>query len=194
VVVSRVAQAERDRVTADRAVTMLVDHHADSLYRVAHALTGSVVHTDAVMRDVLLRALQHALPSPDPDALRLVLYRLTVDAARGKRPTRIGADELDGPRFAADGHRIEEGVRWDWSALAEADVAAVAQGVIRDTVRELPDALAVALVLADGERLSPAEIAEVTGVPIPVAGARVHQARMILRERINRRLARVAAA
>jgi DNA-directed RNA polymerase specialized sigma24 family protein len=61
-------------------------------------------------------------------------------------------------------------------------------------VYDLPDALAVVVVLADGEGLSPAGIAEVTGLPIAAVRARTHQARMMLRERIGRKLAGSVAA
>jgi DNA-directed RNA polymerase specialized sigma24 family protein len=192
------AAAGDDRLTAEDEVAMLIECHADALYRVALALTGSAVHASGVIRDVLLRALQDALPSRSLEALRLSLYRPTVHAAlavrSARRSNRTGPYEADTPQFAADGHRIEDGNPGDWSAFPEPDVAAAARAVLGEVVYDLPDALAVVVVLADGEGLSPAGIAEVTGLPIAAVRARTHQARMMLRERIGRKLAGSVAA
>jgi DNA-directed RNA polymerase specialized sigma24 family protein len=183
--------------TMEQGIAMLIERHAHSVYRVANALTGSSEHAGAVTRDVLVRACRGMLPSQRPESLRLSLYRLAVEASltirAGMWPNGTFRHQLE-LRFTPDGHRIEDGACGDWSVFAEPDLAAAVHAVLPDAVHHLPDPLAVALVLADGEGLSAVEVAEVTGVPTVVVRARAHQARMAVRERIAQALVHSPAA
>jgi RNA polymerase sigma-70 factor (ECF subfamily) len=185
-------------------VEMLIERLAPTVYRVAHALTGSTVQAGAVVREVLLRALRERLPVPEGRRLGTALYRYAVNAALARRSDRE-APSANGPagdtswrtslpRFGADGHRDGTDVLVDWSAQPDAVLLAGARRVVRETLDRLPDAERAALVLADAEGLSIADIAEILGWPDETVRCRVHQARMVVRERVSQRLASDHAA
>jgi len=151
--------------------------HLDSVYRVALRLAGDEARADDLTQETMLRAYRswHQYTSgSNVRAWLLTILRHTFinEYRKSKRagPT-VDIDEIESFSVFDDVQDVDpEGTFFK---------QIVDEEVIR-AIDSLPDEFRETLVLSDVERLSYAEIADVTGVPVGTVKSRLFRARQVL--------------
>jgi RNA polymerase sigma-70 factor, ECF subfamily len=195
--VAESALIERLRAGEVAALEALMGRYTDRVYRLARGVTRNPADAEEVVQDVFLRLFRKIDGFDGRSALGTWIYRITVNTALSKRRGKAKEVEVplepDLPTFKPDGHR--EGERAflvaDWSPTPEAALlSGEAREVLTRALDELPDSYRTVLVLRDVEELSSEATAEVLGESVASVKSRLHRARMALRERLTRMLAR----
>jgi RNA polymerase sigma factor (sigma-70 family) len=142
---------------------------------------------DDLLGEVWVRAFggRHTFRTEHPDALPW-LYGIARNVLRahwrteGTRRTAQAGRTAPGDGAAAGADEVDEPVDpWD-EVVERLDSAAWARELAA-AVRELPSACREVLLLVAWEELTPAEAAEVLGIPQGTARSRLHRARTTLR-------------
>ncbi len=190
-----VALLERVRAGDANALGALIGQYAARVYRVAYGITRSTADAEEVVQDVFLMICRKSDSFEGRSTLGSWIYRVTTNAAlnkrRGKRQEVETSLEEHLPRFLAGGHR--EGDRSyllaDWSQNPERDLlSGETREVLQRAIERLPEHYRAILILRDVEGLSNEEAAEMIGESISSVKARLHRARMVLREQLTRYL------
>ncbi|HEX3426312.1 MAG TPA: sigma-70 family RNA polymerase sigma factor, partial [Acidimicrobiales bacterium] len=153
----------------------LVRRSAPRLLSVAGQLVGPTAAED-VVQEAMLNAWR-ALPSfAGRSSFDTWLYRITVNVAlrqrRRHQPVVVEAEPLALlERWADPEYRVDPELVAVRRSQAE---------TLRAVLDQLPEAYRLALVLHDGEGLSAAELAEVTGIPLGTAKSNIRRGRMAL--------------
>lgn len=148
------------------------------LYRYAQYLTGDPSAAEDLVQDTLERALRGSDSFAGGSALRTWLNRVMhhrfVDLQRVRHPEPVPDDEL--------GAEIEQAWRDDrYTVQPEAVLArAAVRDDLLDALSHLPHILRSAVVLHDMEGRTSAEIAEIHGITLPAAKARLRRGRAML--------------
>lgn len=178
------------------ALEMLMERYSARVYRLAYSITRNAGDAEEVVQDVFLSVFRKVRGFEGRAAVATWLYRVTANAAlnkrRGKRLEVENSLDQWLPTYRADGHR--EGNRpflvVDWSQDPE---RALLEGETRAELERALDALPqryrAVLVLRDVEGLSSEETAAVLAESVSAVKSCLHRARMVLRERLTRRLA-----
>ncbi len=177
------------------ALEALMGRYAPVAYRVAFAITRSAADAEEVVQDVFVTVCRKGEGFEGRAALSSWIYRVAANAALNKRRGRRREVErpLDEhlPAFLEDGHRAGERA-WllaDWSQDPE---AALLQGETRAAleraIEALPERHRAVLVLRDVEDLTNEQVADALGETVATVKARLHRARMALREQLTHHL------
>ena len=154
----------------------IYDEHADAVFRFAYRMTGESARAEDMVQDCFL-ALSRGAAVYDPSRGSMRSFLFGVARRILLRRWR------DESRFEA----LEEGDEaietLDLSGLEIADAVAA-------SVQALPPLQREAVVLAEYEGMTMAELAEAAGISLGTAKARLHRAR----ENLRKALSRVAAA
>ncbi|MEX1173448.1 MAG: sigma-70 family RNA polymerase sigma factor [Chloroflexota bacterium] len=182
------------------AIAALYDRHADAVYAAVLRLTTDRGLAEDVVQETFLALWDHA---EQFDATRgslaawlhTIARNRTVDRLRaaGRRPTLVPMSSLTGDRASgrdeADGEALER-------AFATGDLVAAARpapspemaadlresrAAIRDALAAMPDVERTVIVMAYGEDLTQAEIAERLGWPLGTVKTRTRRALAHLR-------------
>ncbi len=156
----------------ERAFTELYQRHRDAAFRFAYRLRGSVEDAEDLTQQCFMELLRVRFDPGRGTVLRTYLLAIVRNLAL--KQLRRPEHELVSEDVAADGK----------GALDRAIARETAQAV-REAVAALPHLQREAVVLFEYERLSLAEVAEVTGTDVSVIKARLSRAR----ERLRRALA-----
>jgi RNA polymerase sigma-70 factor, ECF subfamily len=184
------------------ALAVLYDRHADAVFAAAGRLTSDRQIAEEVVQETFL-ALWNRAELFDPAIgslaawLRTIARNRTVDRLRaaGRRPTLVpfttagNGDEDDTrslERFVAIGSVVGGSGRGQTpeGALESAEL----KDLIRTELEAMPDVERMVIVLAYGEDLSQAEIAERLGWPIGTVKTRTRRALRRLRTALAREL------
>jgi RNA polymerase sigma-70 factor (ECF subfamily) len=179
------------------ALESLMQRYAQRVYRLAFGITRSQADAEEVVQDVFLTVFRKHDTFEGRAALGSWIYRVTANAALNKRRGKRAEVEVPLepylPSFLPDGHR--EGDRAfllaDWSAMPDrALLTTETRALVNAAIAELPERYRAVLLLRDVEERSNEEVAEILGESVASVKSRLHRARMALRERLTRRLAR----
>jgi RNA polymerase sigma-70 factor (ECF subfamily) len=166
----------------------LIETYGDRAYRLAARITGSAQDAEEVAQDALWTVVRKIDTFRGESAFGSWLYRIVANAAYQKLRGRRGAAgdlSLDDvlPVFDAAGRHAAP--LTDWSPLVEDPCR---RTELREALTEALDALPAdyraAIVLADVEGLSTAEIAQTLRLTIANVKSRVHRARLFLRKHL----------
>jgi RNA polymerase sigma-70 factor (ECF subfamily) len=186
------ALVERARQRDGAAVRLIMQRHNRRLYRVAR----SVLHDDAEAEDVVqetyVRAFTHLDGYRGEAQLSTWLTRIALNEALGRlrrRRITVGLKDID-----AINDQGEARVIYLRSARQDSDPeAAAARGEVRRllerAVDQLPDHFRVVFMLRDIEEMSVEETASHLGLRPETVKTRLHRARRLLREALNKTLA-----
>lgn len=187
---------ERLQAGDAEALEMLMERYSARVYRLAYAITRSAGDAEEVVQDVFLSVFRNVRGFQGRAAMGTWLYRVTTNTAlnkrRGKRlEVETSLDEWL-PAYKPDGHR--EGDRAfllaDWSQTPEsAFLSGEVRAELERALDTLPERYRAVLVLRDVEGLSSEETSAVLAESVPAVKSCLHRARMVLRERLTRRLA-----
>jgi RNA polymerase sigma-70 factor (ECF subfamily) len=176
-----VALGRTDRVEREDAVTLLVRQHATLVYRVAYSILQDVHDSEDVAQETFIRATKNMERLPlirdQRGWLARIAWRLAITKwNRTKRRRRVEIDiSDDSARVAASALNTELAV--ENKQLVE---------TVNRLTSSLPDDLRHALVLSTIEEMGTREVAEILQISEVTVRTRVHRARKLLREKLQK--------
>jgi RNA polymerase sigma-70 factor (ECF subfamily) len=180
----------RDAAKGDRqAMERLLIRAQEVAYRFSLLVCGHEEDAEEVMQEALLKTYEHARDIRNPDAFRTWLYQTVRNACLMKRRRRV-----DEPSRLLS---LEQGSTGDRGELRPIDVEDRARPAdqrlidawvgerLRRALAALPGAYRAIVVLREIEGLSTREVAQVTGISEANVKARLHRARVMLRNQLE---------
>ena len=185
------ALVERARHRDEAAVRLIVQRHNRRLYRVARSVLNDDAEAEDVVQETYVRAFTHLDGFRGEAQLSTWLTRIALNEALGRRRRRrttIALKDID-----AINDQGEARVIYLPSARQDSDPeAAAAQAEVRRllerAVDQLPDPFRVVFVLRDIEEMSTEETASHLGLRPETVKTRLHRARRLLRQSLDRTL------
>jgi len=166
----------------------LVARHRDSVYGFGLQMTRSEEEAAQIAQGSFLSGCLHLEEFRSEEEFaawvnRIAATRVLMGRRDRSAPRRAG-EKLAPPKL--DGG-LARNPTIDWSCFAEEKtLSAELRGAIQDAVDRLPEAHRDVFLLNDLAGLRCEQIAEICGEPIAAIKARLHQARLTLREAIDR--------
>jgi RNA polymerase sigma-70 factor, ECF subfamily len=153
------------------AFHLLVDRHADRLFRLAYSLVGNAADAEDVVQETLAGAFRGSRAFEGRSSVGTWLTRILVlQAAKWRRDRKLAAPlELMEGRLGKEGGVAAAEQRMDLNAALE----------------QLTPEHRQVMVLREYEQLSYDEIAEVLGVPRGTVESRLHRARAEMRQKLK---------
>jgi len=185
------ALVERARSRDGAAVRLIMQRHNRQLYRVAR----SVLHDDAEAEDVVqeayVRAFTHLDGFRGEAQLSTWLTRIALNEALGRlrrRRLTVGLKDIDAINDQGEARVIYlPSARQDSDPEAAAARAEVRR-LLERAVDQLPDSFRMVFVLRDIEEMSVEETASHLGLRPETVKTRLHRARRLLRQSLDRTL------
>jgi RNA polymerase sigma-70 factor (ECF subfamily) len=178
------------------ALEELMAQHSGHVYRVAYGITRDHADAEEVTQDVFLSIIRKADEFEGRSTFSTWIYRVATNAAlnkrRGKRREIEVPLEEYLPAFTDDGHRSGDRsyLLADWSENPEhAALSGETRRVLDQALDTLPPRYRAVIILRDVEELSNEQAAEIMGESVAALKARLHRARMSLREQLTRQFA-----
>jgi len=188
-----VADADIDLVAASRldafnGIERLVERYGERAYRLARRITGDADDAEEVTQSALLTAARAIHSVADESLFESCIYRAVAREAAERRRGRHPGDEtvLDAvvEALPSDGRHFDP--TEDWSTrIDEPVLQSGLQMIVGEAIDALPADYRTALVLHDVEGLSWPDIVDVLDVDVPAVKARVHRARLFVRQRLS---------
>ncbi len=187
-----IALVEAIRRDEPGAFERFVAAFGDRLYGFGVRMCGEREDARDVVQETFIQAFRSLKDLEHPEALRSWLYRVAANACLMKRrrgkfePEReLSLEEL-GPD-PDGGHAAEIP---DPSASPEAELARLeVRDKIRSAIGDLPPHYRIVLVMRDMEQLSTEETARALGLAATAVKMRLHRARLMVRQRLEREIA-----
>ena len=176
VLLKRAQQGDSD------AFESLVERHQDSLFGLAARILRSKAEAADVLQETLLAAYEHLQAFGSERDFGSWARRHAAKSALTRLRCR---QELCAPKFTKQG-ALAKGPVADWSGHADATLLneELARAV-RSAIDQLPDGYREIFLLKDVEGMSYEEISKVTGTSVATVKARLHRARLAIREDID---------
>jgi RNA polymerase sigma-70 factor (ECF subfamily) len=159
--------------------------HMDGLYSAALRMTRNPADAEDLVQETFLKAYR-AFPGFEAGTnLRAWLYRILTNTyinayrARQRRPVVEDVDDVEELYLY---RRLHDEVGISSASAEDAVLGAMTDDSIKAALESLPDAFRIAVLLADVEGFSYAEIAEITEVPIGTVMSRLHRGRRALQK------------
>ena len=169
------------------AFGVLVRRYEARVYRLVRRIVGEDEAEDALQETFL--SAWRALPRfAGASTFSTWIYRIATNAALMRLRKRRGDTvSLDAPAFAAEDADVPPRELVDWGptpedALADAETRAAMDAAIA----ALPPEQRAAFLLRDVEGVANADAAAALDLSVPAFKARVHRARLFLRDRLDR--------
>lgn len=168
------------------AYALLVEEHANRVYRLALRMLGNEADAEDVLQETFLSAFKSIDSFQERSSVGTWLYRIATNAAlmrlRRKEPVQVSVDE---PVENDEGDLVPRQF-FDFCCLPEDTLLREeAQEEMMRAVEELSPALRSVFVLRDIEGLSTEETAEALALSISAVKSRLMRARLKLRERLS---------
>jgi len=163
---ARVASGER------RAMTSIVEHHRDAVFRYARTLCRSEAQAEDVLQDTFIAAMRHADDFRGAGSVRGWLLTIARNRAFTAQRKRSGEPAHFEPLDAL-------GVEAGWGAEDALEVLA-RKDALRQAMATLDPEDQEILTLRELEGLSGPEAAEVLGLSLAAMKSRLHRARLKL--------------
>ena len=168
-----------------------VDLFRNRLFRFSLMTCGQREDAEEVAQETLMKVFENFGQLRDPDHVRAWVFRIAKNVCYLKRRKSVFApqqelslDELM-PSWTdtAEGRKLEIA---DWTALPdELAIRGEMDGMVREAIRELPEANRSVLLLRDVENLTTAETAHVLELSEDAVKQRLHRARLAVRRKLD---------
>lgn len=183
----------RLRARDEQAFETLLRTYMARLLRVARRFLKNEEDARDAVQEAFIAAFRGIERFQAGSKLSTWLHRIVVNAALMKLRSRRRhpEEEIDAllPRFAADGHQVEESR--DWSMSAEEMVQREeTRELVRQSIDRLPESYRVVLLMRDIEEMSTEETAQALGITPTAVKVRLHRARQALRTLLDKELRR----
>ncbi len=174
------------------AYRQLIDQWSNKLYRLAYRFLGKKEEAEEIVQEVLQKVVEKIDTFQGGSSLYTWMYRIAVNQSLMRLRTQKGKEFVSLEEHASE---FENGIRVreipDWSKLPEALFAKKElQDFVQQCVTELPEDLKTAYLLKDVEGLAEEEVCTLLTLSKPAMRNRVHRARLILREKLERKYVR----
>lgn len=164
----------------------LVERYQDRVYRLALRISGNQQDAEEITQDVFLTIYQKIGTFEARAAFSTWLYRIATNAAlmkiRSRRDRTEIAIEDYLPEFTEDGRYHFAVAEWGGGSRTPPVLHQEGREMLKSAISALPPDYQVPVLLRDVEGLSNAEAADVLGVSVLAVKARLHRARLVLRE------------
>ncbi len=190
------ALVERARSRDGAAVRLIMQRHNRRLYRVARSVLDDEAEAEDVVQETYTRAFTHLDGFRGEAQLSTWLTRIALNEALGRlrqRRVTVGLGDID-----AINDQGEARVIFLPSARQDSDPEAAAartevRRLLERAVDDLPETFRMVFVLRDIEEMSTEETASQLGLRPETVKTRLHRARRLLRQSLDRTLSSAVA-
>jgi len=183
---------ERIRRDDPGAFEAFVDRFGDRIYRFGRRMCIDSENAADVLQETLIAAFRSLKGLEHPEALRSWVYRVAGNACLMMQRRSRRADEHEVPLDALlprAGERQPVEIP-DPAQLPDEDAARAELGrKVQRAIRDLPGHYRIVLVMRDMDGLTTRETAEALGLEESAVKMRLHRARLMLRNSLERGLA-----
>ncbi|MGV4796917.1 RNA polymerase sigma factor [Rhizobium sp. F40D2] len=179
------------KVGDEPAIRAIVQRHNQRLFRTARAVIRNDAEAEDVVQAAYIKAFTNLAAFRGEAELSTWLTRITLNEALGRMRARkhtTGLEEIDMQATSAGGEVVQFP-----SSLSATDPEtelsrSQARQLLEQAVDELPDDFRAIFVLRDVEGMSTDEAASYLGIRPETAKTRLHRARKMMRQSIEKRL------
>ena len=173
------------------AIRAIIQRHNQRLFRTARAVIRNDAEAEDVVQASYIKAFASLSAFRGEAELSTWLTRITLNEALGRvraQKNTTGLEEIDMQATSAGGQVVQFP-----SSLSETDPEtelsrSQARQLLEQAVDELPDDFRAIFVLRDVEGMSTDEAASYLGIRPETAKTRLHRARKMMRQSIEKRL------
>ncbi|MBA5800640.1 RNA polymerase sigma factor [Rhizobium changzhiense] len=173
------------------AIRAIVQRHNQRLFRTARAIIRNDAEAEDVVQAAYIKAFTNLAAFRGKAQLSTWLTRITLNEALGRvraRKNTTGLEEIDMQTMAPGGEVLQFP-----SSLSATDPEAElsrsqARHLLENAVDDLPDDFRAVFVLRDVEGMSTDETASYLGIRPETAKTRLHRARKLMRQSIEKQL------
>jgi RNA polymerase sigma-70 factor, ECF subfamily len=182
------ALVERARNRDGAAVRLIMQRHNRRLYRVARGVLNDDAEAEDVVQEAYVRAFTHLDGFRGEAQLSTWLTRIALNEALGRLRTTVDLKDIDTINDQGEARVIYlPSARQDSDPEAAAARAEVRR-LLERAMDELPAPFRMVLVLRDIEEMSTEETAAHLGLRPETVKTRLHRARRLLRQSLDRTL------
>ncbi|MBM6581574.1 RNA polymerase sigma factor [Microvirga sp. BT689] len=182
---------ERARSRDEAAVQLIMQRHNRRLYRVARSVLNDDTEAEDVVQDTYFRAFTHLDGFRGDAQLSTWLTRIALNEALGRlrrRRTTVSLKDIDAINDQGEARVIYlPAARQDSDPEAAATRSEVRR-LLEHAVDQLPASFRTVFVLRDIEEMSIEETASQLGLRPETVKTRLHRARRLLRQSLDRTL------
>lgn len=189
---ARTSEAElidRARRRHEAALREIMQANNRRLYRIARGILRSDSEAEDVVQETYIRAFTHLDDFLGESALSTWLSRIAINEALGRLRNRKPQVELGSVPEATLEAQI---IRFPLSSAATDPEKSMAQReiqrVVEHAVDELPDTYRMVFIARVMEAMSMEETAELLGIKPETVKTRLHRARTLLRENVEKKI------
>ena len=169
-----------------RAFDELVRRYRDKVYRLSYKILRHEDDAAEALQDAFLSAYRGLKNFKAESTFSTWLYRIATNASlmkyRRRRDGHVSLEQSQSGDSTGEPLQIP-----DWSAQPLTELLTLeTREVMDEGIERLPEELRTVFVLRDVEGLSNAEVADVLHLSVAAVKSRLHRARIVLRDRLNR--------
>ncbi len=169
-----------------RAFDELVRRYRDKVYRLSFKILRHEDDAAEALQDAFLSAYRGLKNFKAESTFSTWLYRITTNASlmkyRKRREGHVSLEQSQSPDGSGEPLQIPD---WSQQPLSEL-LNTETREVMNEGIEKLPEELRTVFVLRDVQGLSNAEVADVLELSVAAVKSRLHRARILLRDRLNR--------
>ena len=169
-----------------RAFDELVNRYQDKVYRLSFKILRHEQDAAEAHQDAFLSAYRGLKNFKAESTFSTWLYRIATNASlmkyRRRREGHVSLEQSQSKNEDAEGMQIPD---WTMTPVKEL-LDQETRDVMDEGIQALPEELRPVFVLRDVEGMSNAEVAEILEMSVAAVKSRLHRARILLRERLNR--------
>jgi RNA polymerase sigma-70 factor (ECF subfamily) len=187
---------ERARNRDGTAVRIIMQRHNRRLYRVARSVLDDEAEAEDVVQETYVRAFTHLDGFRGEAQLSTWLTRIALNEALGRlrrRRTMVSLRDIDAISDRGDARVIFLPSADQDSDPEAAAARAEVRRLLEHAVDQLPDPFRMVFVFRDIEEMSTEETAAHLGLRPETVKTRLHRARRLLRQSLNRTLSSALA-
>ena len=169
---------------ADQALFQsLAMEYMDGLYSAARRMTRNQADAEDLVQETYLKAYRAFGSFEEGTNLRAWLYRILTNTyintyrARQRRPIETDVEDVEELYLY---HRLADDTGTMSRSAEDEALSRITDVDLKEALESLPDVFRMAVLLADVEGFSYAEIAEITEVPKGTVMSRIHRGRKAL--------------
>jgi RNA polymerase sigma-70 factor (ECF subfamily) len=169
-----------------RGFDELVNRYQDKVYRLSFKILRHEQDAAEAHQDAFLSAYRGLKNFKSESTFSTWLYRIATNASlmkyRKRREGHVSLEQSQSKNEDAEGMQVP-----DWSTTPVKELLdQETREVLDEGIEALPEELRPVFVLRDVEGMSNAEVAEILEMSVAAVKSRLHRARILLRERLNR--------
>ncbi len=176
----------RARGRDEAAIRLILQSNNRRLYRIARGILRNDSEAEDVVQETYVRAFTHLENFRGDSSLATWLARIAMNEALGLRRQRPGVEWTSLPPGTLEAQIIQ----FPLSATSVDPEKSMAQReiqhVVEHAIDELPDAFRIVFITRVIEGMNVEETAEILGLKPETVKTRLHRARTILREKVEK--------